>query len=335
MNRSMVLLAMVLVVLAVPARVLAIEIALAPTEKTVAHDTLSDFQGFEIAGLRGISFDTGWRGAKVLGYSLHARTSGGFAGTYLDVSDVKGCANLVYQHPMGDGALSFDGGTGAVGFDYGADFGARWRAKGPLFGTQEGDLPFLPNFDFRIKDEKNFAEPYAIGERITLQDGTDSVPIVWRGFSITKKKKKQQKDKYELATAIVSINLSASSTAVFEGKGVRCSDGTYTSTPLPVQLSGNSKTVSGVTMLYDLENEITLRPSLNIALEVFWVVGFEHEIAAFPIPIKLPEQVNMKTNVSGPKAISLAIPYPSDEHPFEGWFVDDTHNTIPAPATPA
>ena len=261
------------------------------TEQVKPHGALNDLIGFSLFG-GNIGFDTGWQGPNVLGYYLQFRFAAKVNGELLKISNAQGNALLSYTPASPSvGQLRFQGSSGTASCDFGAQFSSTWKAGGSLIGNHSGNLPILPNWDFRIADSKQFTQ-YLIGSSVTLDDSFDPITIISYGPNIG------------FSSAKIAAKLGGSLNMRISGRGVTSSEGTYAASGLTCPVIGPSKNISHISMHYNVEPTLVVSPSGNIEFSIFWVVEVDQPIVTFNIPVALPAF----TRATSTASVSFSLP---------------------------
>jgi uncharacterized repeat protein (TIGR02543 family) len=201
--------------------------------------------------------------------------------TFASVS-MDGSGILNYSQYPGSGSLSFASSSGAatmnIGFQTYANYQISYAGT-----TTTGDLPLLPNLDFRFADQQSFGS-YMLGQVITLSDTADDIPIISAGTS-----------DFDVPDDIVDLSLGVNLTPTLQcqlsGVSLQTSAGTFYSPSDILNLNFNSPsvTVSGISQTTHCSYTALLSPNFTIEASILGLDVFDQNYPiAQPFDIPLP-----------------------------------------------
>lgn len=200
-----------------------------------------------------------------------------FASVTMDGSGI-----LNYSQYPGNGSLSFANTSGTASMNIGFQTFANYQIS-YAGNTTTGNLPLLPNLDFRFADQQSFGS-YMLGQVITLSDSADNIPIISAGTS-----------DFNVPSEVVDLSLGVNLTPTLQcrlsGVSLQTSAGTFYSASdiLNVNLNSPSVTISGISQTTHCSYTALLSPNFTIEASILGLDVFDQSYSlGQPITIPLP-----------------------------------------------
>ena len=199
--------------------------------------------------------------------------------TFASVS-MDGSGILNYSEYPGSGSLSFANTSGTASMNIGFQTWANYQIS-YAGNTTTGNLPLLPNLDFRFADEQTFGS-YMLGQIITLSDTADDIPIISAGTS-----------DFDVPSDVVDLSLGVNLTPTLQcqlsGISLQTSAGTFYSASdiLNVNLNSPSVTVSGISQTTYCSYTALLSPNFTIEASILGLDVFDQSYS-LGAPLDIP-----------------------------------------------
>ncbi len=248
-------------------------------------------------GLSAWGYDTGWLGAGASFGGVYVDLALNVGGTVLDIG-MDGQGKLAYPTGLNQGDLSFlgtpDGGHASE--NMGIQVSGKYRIN--IAGADyTGDLPYMPNTDVRLADDKTFT-PYELGNSVTLSDSISAVPVYTWNIGVK-----------NIFSGDIGVSLTGSDSIKINFKSLHTDKADFTADGQsnPVAVTDPTLAVGDIYENLSIEPTMVLTPNIVVGITVLYF-PYHITIPTFPITVPLSTLIKSDYTTTPAQSINFAIP---------------------------